>query len=125
LKLPARSLGAAFQKVNFLRDINADFNGLCRMYFPACDFNNFTFTEKQQIENDILNDFHEAYVGVRNLPIKSRFGVYVAYKYYFSLFRKIRRLKPASVLQQRIRIPNYRKLMIIFRAGVKSQLRLI
>ena len=125
LKLPARSLGAAFQKVNFLRDIKADFNGLCRMYFPSCDFNNFTSAEKQQIEEDILNDFHDAYLGVRKLPIKSRFGVYVAYKYYFSLFRKIRRLKPASVLQQRIRIPNYRKLMIIFRAGVKSQLNLI
>lgn len=125
LKPSARSLGAAFQKVNFLRDLKSDYNGLSRIYFPCCDFNNFTEEQKQQIEADIHKDFREAYKGILALPLKARFGVYVAYKYYLSLFRKIRRLKPAGVLEQRIRIPNYHKLMIVVRAGVKNQLRLI
>jgi phytoene/squalene synthetase len=125
LENSARSLGAAFQKVNFLRDINADFNGLARVYFPGCDFNNFTEQEKKQIEEDIHTDFKQAYEGIKLLPLKARFGVYVAYKYYLSLFKKIKRMEPARVLEERIRIPNYRKAMIIFRAGVKNQLRLI
>ncbi len=125
LEKPARSLGAAFQKVNFLRDIKADYSGLARIYFPGCDFNNFREEDKRQIEEDIHNDFRQAYEGITKLPMKARFGVYVAYKYYLSLFRKIKRMKPALVLEKRIRIPNYRKAMIIFRAGVKSQLRLI
>jgi phytoene/squalene synthetase len=125
LKSSARSLGAAFQKVNFLRDIKADFIGLSRVYFPGCDFNNFTKNEKEQIEKDIHNDFREAYRGILKLPLKARFGVYVAYKYYLSLFKKIKKMKPGLVLEQRIRIPNYWKLMIILRAGVKNQLRLI
>jgi phytoene/squalene synthetase len=125
LKAPASSLGAAFQKVNFLRDIKADYNGLSRVYFPGCDFNNFTCSDKKEIEEDILKDFEEAYNGILRLPIKARFGVYVAYKYYFSLFKKIRKMKPANVLEKRIRIPNYYKAMIIFRAGIKNQLRLI
>ena len=125
LENSARSLGSAFQKVNFLRDINADFNGLARIYFPGCDFNNFTEEQKSQIEEDIQNDFRLAYQGITKLPLKARFGVYVAYKYYMSLFKKIKRLEPARILEERIRIPNYRKAMIIFRAGVKNQLRLI
>jgi 15-cis-phytoene synthase len=125
LENSARSLGSAFQKVNFLRDIKSDFNGLARIYFPGCDFSNFTEEQKSQIEEDIHNDFRLAYQGIIKLPIKARFGVYVAYKYYLSLFRKIKRLEPARVLEERIRIPNYRKAMIILRAGVKNQLRLI
>ena len=125
LKASARSLGAAFQKVNFLRDIKADFNGLSRIYFPGCDFNNFTEQEKRQIEEDIQSDFKNAYEGVKQLPLKARFGVYVAYKYYLSLFRKIKKVKPARIMETRVRIPNYKKAMIIFRAGVKNQLRLI
>jgi len=125
LKSSAQSLGAAFQKVNFLRDVKADFNGLSRMYFPGCDFNNFTEQEKRQIEDDIDEDFIKAYEGVKQLPLKARFGVYVAYKYYLSLFRKIKKVKPARILETRVRIPNYKKAMIIFRTGVKNQLRLI
>jgi phytoene/squalene synthetase len=125
LKAPARSLGAAFQKVNFLRDIKADYNGLSRMYFPGCDFNNFTERDKQKIEEYIHEDFKKAYTGILKLPLKSRFGVYVAYKYYLSLFKKIQRMKPHRVLETRIRIPNYRKIMIIFRAGVKNSMGLI
>lgn len=121
----ARALGAAFQKVNFLRDIKADYNGLSRIYFPGCDFNNFTERQKKEIEEEIHQDFQTAYRGILNLPVKARFGVYVAYKYYFSLFKKIKKMKPAKVLEERIRIPDYRKALIIFRAGVKNQLRLI
>ena len=125
LQTPAKALGAAFQKVNFLRDIKDDFEGLSRMYFPGCDFNNFRQRDKEEIEEEIANDFQVAYKGIRKLPVRARFAVYVAYKYYLSLFNRIRRMKPERVLRSRVRIPNYRKAMIIFRAGVKNQLRLI
>jgi phytoene/squalene synthetase len=121
----ARALGSAFQKVNFLRDIKADYNGLSRIYFPDCDFSNFTERHKKEIEEDIHHDFDTAYQGILKLPVKARFGVYVAYKYYFSLFKKIKKTNPARVLVERIRIPNYHKALIILRAGVKNQLRLI
>jgi len=125
LESSARSLGAAFQKVNFLRDIKADYNGLSRIYFPGCDFTNFTWSDKKAIEEDIHNDFRQAYQGITKLPLKARFGVYVAYRYYLSLFKKIKRMGPSKVLEKRIRIPNYYKALIILRAGVKNQLRLI
>jgi len=125
LKISARSLGAAFQKVNFLRDIKADYNSLSRMYFPGCDFNNFTENDKKKIEADIHQDFNIAYNGILKLPLKSRFGVYVAYKYYLSLFKKIKSLEPARVLETRIRIPDYKKAMIVLKAGVKNHLGLI
>jgi phytoene synthase len=125
LKQPARALGAAFQKVNFLRDIKADFIDLSRIYFPGCDFHNFTERDKQQIQQDIEQDFKEAYKGILHLPLKVKFGVYVAYKYYYSLFKKIKRIEPQYILQQRIRIPNYYKAYIVLRATVKNGLRLI
>jgi phytoene/squalene synthetase len=125
LEPTARSLGAAFQKVNFLRDIKADYNGLSRVYFPGCDFSNFTEADKHRIEADIQHDFDHAYTGIQELPLKARFGVYVAYKYYLSLFKKIRRTEPEEILDSRIRIPNYHKALIVLRAGVKNQLRLI
>jgi phytoene/squalene synthetase len=125
LKPAARALGAAFQKVNFLRDIRADHAGLARIYFPRCDFNNFTCADKKQIESDIQADFREAYKGILRLPIKARFGVYVAYKYYLSLFRKIKGLQASCILNKRVRIPNHYKWMIVLRAAVKNQLRLI
>lgn len=125
LKTKAQALGAAFQKVNFLRDLKSDYNGLSRMYFPGCDFNNFGQSDKIKIEQDILIDFKNAYQGIVQLPVKSRFGVYVAYKYYFSLFNKIRRMRPKSILEERIRIPNYTKLIIVLRAGVKNHMGLI
>lgn len=125
LRHPAQMLGAAFQKVNFLRDINADFNGLNRVYFPDCDFSNFTSEDKEKIEIDIEKDFREAYKGITALPIKARFGVYVAYKYYYSLFKKIKRTKPSRIFFERIRIPGHHKAMILVRAGVKNQLNMI
>jgi phytoene/squalene synthetase len=125
LKESARALGAAFQKVNFLRDVKADYLGLSRIYFPNCDFHNFTERDKQCIEDDIEADFRNAYQGILQLPIKSRFGVYVAYKYYYSLFGKIKTTRPQHILQTRIRIPNYYKAYIVVRASVKNRLRMI
>jgi phytoene/squalene synthetase len=125
LKPSAKSLGSAFQKVNFLRDVKADFEGLDRMYFPDCDFANFTMADKLAIEQDIQKDFDEAYAGILNLPIKARFGVYVAYKYYLSLFKKIQRLEPAHILESRVRIPDYGKAFILAKAGIRSQLNIL
>ena len=125
LKPYAQSLGAAFQKVNFLRDVKADFEELERTYFPGIDFRNFTLESKLRIEREIQKDFADAYEGILQLPLKARFGVYVAYKYYLSLFRKIRRTHPRKILEKRIRIPNYSKAFIVVRAGVKNQLKLI
>lgn len=125
LKPHAQSLGAAFQKVNFIRDVKADYDSLDRTYFPEVDFRNFTNRCKEKIEEDIAADFEHAYEGILMLPWKARFGVYVAYKYYLSLFRKIRKTEPERILEQRIRIPNYHKALILVRAGVKNQLKLI
>jgi 15-cis-phytoene synthase len=125
LKANAQSLGAAFQKVNFLRDIRSDYNQLNRIYFPGIDFTNFTWEMKNKIEQEISADFEHAYKGILQLPLKARFGVYVAYKYYLSLFRKIKKVHTSRILEDRIRIPNYRKAMIVFRAGLKNQLNLI
>jgi len=124
LKPSAQALGAAFQKVNFLRDVKADYEQLNRAYFPEVDFKNFTPTMKRQIEEDISRDFENAYEGILNLPHKARFGVYVAYKYYLSLFKKLKRTTPASIMEQRIRIPNYGKAYIVAKAGLRSQLNL-
>jgi phytoene/squalene synthetase len=125
LKPHAQSLGAAFQKVNFLRDLKADHNSLNRIYFPGLDFHNFTPCMKQQIEEEIAADFHHAYKGLLQLPWKARFGVYVAYKYYVSLFNKIRKMQPSQILEQRVRIPAFYKTLILVRASVKSHLNLI
>lgn len=125
LKPYARSLGAAFQKVNFLRDLKADVEGLDRMYFPGCDFSNFTERDKSAIETDIQRDFDHAYEGILKLPVKARFGVYVAYKYYVSLFRKIKKMHPHRILENRIRIPDYGKMMILAKAGIRAQLNLL
>jgi len=125
LKPAAQSLGAAFQKVNFLRDAKTDYTQLSRTYFPNVDFKNFTSTVKRQIEEDIAGDFVDAYEGILQLPVKARFGVYVAYKYYLSLFKKIKKTQAASFMEQRIRIPNYGKAFIVAKASVRMQLNLL
>lgn len=125
LKPYAKHLGAAFQKVNFLRDIKADAEDLGRMYFPGCDFNKFGYNDKQAIEADIQNDFDYAFKGVIQLPMKARLGVYVAYKYYVALFRKIKRLQPKAILETRVRIADHNKLFIVAKAGLRSQLNLL
>ncbi|MEO6539034.1 MAG: phytoene/squalene synthase family protein [Ferruginibacter sp.] len=125
LKPSAQALGAAFQKVNFLRDVKADYEQLNRTYFPGIDFKNFTQDMKQRIEEDITRDFNNAYEGILQLPLKARFGVYVAYKYYLSLFHRIKKLHPAVLMEDRIRVPNYSKVFILMRAGLRSQLNLL
>jgi phytoene/squalene synthetase len=125
LKEYAQSLGAAFQKVNFLRDIKADTQTLDRMYFPGCDFLKLSELDKERIEAEILKDFEHAYQGIINLPVKARFGVYVAYKYYLSLFNKIRKVKARRIMEERIRIPNYGKAMILAKAGVRRQFNML
>jgi phytoene/squalene synthetase len=125
LKPSAKSLGAAFQKVNFLRDVKNDVENLDRMYFPNCDFGNLTERQKQEIEADIQKDFDHAYEGILQLPMKARFGVYVAYKYYLSLFKKIKKVQPQRILEERIRIPNYGKAFILAKAGLRSQFNIL
>jgi phytoene synthase len=125
LKPSAQSLGAAFQKINFLRDVKADTQTLERMYFPECNFLNFSESEKQHIEADIQKDFEHAYQGIIKLPLKARFGVYVAYKYYMSLFNKIKKIQAKRIMEERIRIPNCSKAMILAKAGVRSQFNML
>jgi 15-cis-phytoene synthase len=125
LEANAKSLGAAFQKVNFLRDVKSDYENLQRMYFPNCNFKNFTSQDKEKIEEDIQRDFDNAYQGVLGLPMSSRFGVYVAFKYYLSLFKKIQKVHPSQILERRIRIPNYKKAFILLRATVKNRLNIL
>ena len=125
LKPHAQSLGAAFQKVNFLRDVKADTQTLERMYFPECNLLDIAEAEKQHIEADIQKDFEHAYKGIIKLPVKARFGVYVAYKYYMSLFNKIRKVKAKRIMEERIRIPNYGKAMILAKAGVRLQFNML
>lgn len=125
LKPSARKLGSAFQKVNFLRDLQADYKDLERSYFPGFDFFNFNEASKIAIEEDIRKDFDEALKGIRRLPWKARFGVYTAYRYYNTLFSKITRMQPDKVLQQRIRVPDYKKIIIVLGARMKYSLNMI
>jgi phytoene/squalene synthetase len=125
LKPAAQALGAAFQKVNFLRDVKSDYEELHRTYFPDIDFKNFTPLMKREIEAEIEKDFRDAYKGIVSLPAKAKFGVYVAYKYYLSLFHKIKRTAPSNILEHRIRIPNYGKVYIVAKAGIRSQLNIL
>ncbi|HJW30996.1 MAG TPA: phytoene/squalene synthase family protein [Saprospiraceae bacterium] len=121
----AMRLGAAFQKVNFLRDVKKDHEELGRMYFPGVDLRTFSVEQKQEIEWEIESDFTEALKGIRLLPPGSRNGVYVAYRYYLRLFRKIRRLPPHRILQGRIRIPNALKLMELCMSSLRHQFNLL
>jgi 15-cis-phytoene synthase len=125
LKPFARRLGAAFQKVNFLRDIQNDYNILDRIYFPGVNLDNFSPNDKKQIEADIELDFEVALEGIKQLPTGSKFGVYVAYIYYRSLFNKIRNVPPNQILNERVRIPNYEKLYLLMASYFRHAFRLI
>jgi phytoene/squalene synthetase len=125
LKPSAQALGAAFQKVNFLRDVKADYQQLNRVYFPGVDFNSFTPEMKQSIEDDIQLDFDNAYKGIVQLPLKARFGVYLAYKYYLSLFKKIKAVQPQRILEERIRIPDYQKVWVATKVVIRTQLNIL
>jgi phytoene synthase len=116
LKYYAKKLGAAFQKINFLRDIKDDWEVLGRMYFPGLEEGGFTTQAKLDIEVDIENDFKEAYIGVMLLPKSSRFSVYLAYSYYYKLFQKIKSKEVGDLMSNRIRIPNYSKLFIYLKS---------
>ena len=105
----AMALGSAFQKINFLRDLNADYLGLGRVYFPNVELTKMDTNTKREIELDIEKDFQKGYQGILMLPKKARLGVYVAYIYYNSLLKKIKRVSPDQVLENRIRIPNHQK----------------
>jgi len=109
LKPQAMALGSAFQKINFLRDLNADFEGLGRTYFPGVDLNNFSNQTKLEIEADIETDFHKGFEGIKALPKGARFGVYIAYVYYYALLQKIKSTPSNVLFQERIRIPNNKK----------------
>ncbi|MDA0741804.1 MAG: phytoene/squalene synthase family protein [Bacteroidetes bacterium] len=109
LKKPAMQLGSAFQKINFLRDLHADYKKLGRTYFPGVDLNNFNESVKTEIEADIDVDFMAGYEGIKQLPKGARFGVYIAYVYYYSLFKKIKKTHCDIILSQRVRISNKRK----------------
>lgn len=125
LRESARKLGAAFQKVNFLRDLKSDFADRGRTYFPGVDFNAFGQKAKQQIEADIQHDFDDALKGILKLPTGARMGVYLAYTYYLTLFRKIKRLSATTISNQRIRVPNPQKIMLLAQTYLKYRLRVI
>lgn len=113
LKPFAMKLGSAFQKVNFLRDMKDDYQILGRSYFPDVDITLFDNKIKADIEKDIEKEFYEALIGIKKLPSSSRFGVYLAYRYYISLFRKIKRTSAHKIINQRIRISNSKKISLM------------
>jgi len=121
LEESARKLGAAFQKINFLRDVKADYQELGRTYFPGVDLEKFTPDEKLKIEEDIQDDFECGLEGIIKLPSSSRLGVYVAYRYYFSLFKKIKKVSSDRLMEERIRVPNTKKFLITFKSMFQNQ----
>lgn len=125
LKGPARRLGAAFQKINFLRDLKSDFEERGRVYFPGVDFALFKEEDKEKIEQDILSDFQEGYKGILLLPETARFGVYLAYVYYFSLFKKIKQTPCHMVQEKRIRVNSLEKMMLLFQSSVRMKLNML
>ena len=121
----ARRLGAAFQKINFLRDLQADFQEMGRAYFPGIDLSQFDERAKREIEAEIDADFQAALVGIQALPRDSRLGVYVAYIYYTRLFKKIRALSSERILQSRVRIPNAQKATLFVGSYLRHSLNLL
>ncbi|MFL9832859.1 phytoene/squalene synthase family protein [Chryseobacterium terrae] len=122
LKPTAMKLGSAFQKVNFLRDMKDDYQILGRTYFPNVDISYFDNVVKAQIEQEIYEEFKEALEGIKKLPNSSRFGVYLAYRYYISLFRKIKRTSANKIINQRIRISNGRKFSLMMSSYVQYKM---
>lgn len=117
----ARSLGSAFQKINFLRDIKSDFQERGRVYFPEVEFNSFCETQKKDIEMDIQKDFDHGLEGIKQLPEGARLGVYIAYRYYIELFRKIKNVPATEVASKRIRVGDSRKAFLFFQAFFKNK----
>jgi phytoene synthase len=122
LKHAAMMLGSAFQKVNFLRDLNADYNLLNRSYFPDVNLSKFSNAEKRQIEAEIQDEFCASLKGIKQLPKSSRSGVYLAYIYYYELFKKIKRTSAETVFSKRIRISNGHKFGLMFDSMIRYKL---
>jgi phytoene/squalene synthetase len=125
LKPNAMSLGSAFQKINFLRDLRDDVNGLGRTYFPDLDFNNFNDADKARIEAEIEKEFEHAYAGIIQLPKDARLGVLIAYAYYKRLFVKIKTIPSHRIMEERIRIANSKKFVLMMSCYVRNNLNLI
>jgi len=125
LKSYAQTLGAAFQKINFLRDVKADFELLGRSYFPGLDLENFSESEKINIQQEIEKDLAIAHEGIKQLPKDARLGVFVAYVYYRGLFKKIKSVPSHRIMQERIRIPNQQKLTLVLGCYLRNNLNLI
>ena len=125
LKPSAMALGSAFQKVNFLRDLNADFHDLNRTYFPNLDFKDFDDQSKMLIMEDIENDFRKALKGIYELPNNSKFGVYAAYKYYRRLLVKLKRTSYMKIKNERVRVPNYQKVDVLARSYIRYRLNIL
>lgn len=125
LKDSARALGSAFQKINFLRDIKSDYEERGRVYFPGVNYNEFTNETKKEIEADIKKDFDFAYEGIKQLPNSARLGVYLAYVYYTKLFQKIRNAPARRVADERIRVPDSRKVYLLASSAVKHRFNLL
>lgn len=121
----ARSLGAAFQKINFLRDIKSDFEERGRTYFPDVDFTKFNKQEKKLIETDIKKDFDDALEGILQLPQGAQLGVYIAYVYYLELFKKIKETPAEVIMQKRIRVSDSQKMFLYFQAYLQQKLKVI
>lgn len=125
LEYYAKRLGSAFQKINFLRDLQADYQTLGRAYFPGLNVEQFDSTTKLEIEKDIEKDFQDGLVGIKMLPKDARFGVYMAYVYYQRLFRKIKSLPHHRVLQERVRIPNKKKYALFVGSYFRHQFNIL
>jgi phytoene/squalene synthetase len=125
LKAPAQSLGSAFQKINFLRDIRSDYHERGRVYFPGVEYDKFDNNAKAAIEADIKQDFDHAYTGIKELPHSARLGVYLAYVYYTKLFQKIRSAPARQVTEQRIRVRDSRKVYLLASSAVKHRFNLL
>ena len=125
LKPSAMKVGAAFQKINFLRDLKQDFKDMGRSYFPNVDLGSFSESCKKNIEADIEQDFKDAYIGIKQLPKNSRLGVYTAYVYYYALFKKIQSTAPSTILAKRIRIPNNKKYGLLLSSYIKHSFNIL
>jgi len=125
LKETAMALGSAFQKVNFLRDLKADFDDLNRSYFPKTDLNNLDENSKQDIINDIEADFETGLRGIKKLPIEAKFGVFMAYRYYSQLLKKLKKTPALQIKNARIRVSDPKKVELFMRSYVKYQLNLM
>ena len=118
-------LGSVFQKVNFIRDISADYNELKRVYFPQLNINEFNEEEKNKIEDDIEKEFSLALIGIKQLPKSAKKGVFLAYSYYYSLFKKIKSTPADKIMTKRIRIPNFTKFLILIKVQLLNMFKVI